>query len=292
MTGTIKVTDLPNAGVLDGTEIVPIVMGGVTKKATTQQIAELWPDAGIPVDANTFYAGPTTAPDAPPTFRAIVSADLPLISLATGVTGILPVANGGTNASSASITAFNNITGYTAAGATGTTSTNLVFSTSPTLVTPALGTPASGVATNLTGLPLTTGVTGTLAVANGGTGDTGTAWSTWTPTVSSDGGTVTGATISTTATYKSLGKTVWWQISCTLTAIGSGSPTGAVRFTTPGGLTPLRTYNPACSYYVNSGANAGGFISADGKAYAFKADGTTLWANGNIFTFGGTYETS
>jgi len=82
------------------------------------------------------------------------------ISLTTQVTGILPVANGGTNASAAGITAFNNITGYTASGATGTTSTNLVFSTSPTLVTPVLGTPTSVTLTNATGLPISTGVSG------------------------------------------------------------------------------------------------------------------------------------
>jgi len=108
------------------------------------------------------------------------------IGLTTHVSGTLPTANGGTGSTSTTfVNLASNVTGTlpVANGGTGvTTSTgsgSVVLSTSPTLVTPVLGTPTSGDLANCTFPTLnqnTTGtaanVTGTVAVANGGTGQT------------------------------------------------------------------------------------------------------------------------
>jgi hypothetical protein len=184
----VTILQLPTAGSLTGSESVPVVQNGVTVQTTTSSIASVILSTGVLPVANggtnisSYAVGDILYASTPgvlskladvATGNALISGGVGVapsygkIGLATHISGTLPVANGGTNATTASITSFNNITGYTAAGATGTTSTNLVFSASPTF-TGTLGAAAITASTTLgvTGLStLSGGVTETTTVA-------------------------------------------------------------------------------------------------------------------------------
>jgi hypothetical protein len=186
------------------------------------------------------------------------------VSLTSGVTGILPIANGGTNASTASITSFNNITGYTALGATGTTSTNLVFSTSPTLTTPTIGV---ATATSVNKVALTAPATSaTLTLADGSTLVTSGAYSTTlTATATTTVTLPTTGTLATLAgsetfTNKTLTNPTVTNYVETLQAVGTVGSTSTLVLTTGTVLTATLTASTPCTFTMPTATAGKSFI--------------------------------
>jgi hypothetical protein len=129
------------------------------------------------------------------------------------------------------------------------------------------------------------GVQGILPVANGGTGDTGTAWTVFAPTVSSEAGVITSFT--SAGRFKTLGKTVFAQMAVTITNAGTGAagliiglPVAAVASATNGVFAGRETSAGKMLQGLASGA----------AVHIFNFDNTGMIATGASASVSGVYE--
>ena len=177
----------------------------------------------------------------------------------TSVTGTAPVvSSGGTTPAISMAAATGSVSGYLTS-----TDWNTFNNKQPagSYLTSggALGTPSSGTATNLTGLPLSTGVTGTLPVANGGTGTT-------TPSL------VAGTNVTVTGTWPNQ------TINATGGGGGSGTVTSVSVVTANGlaGTVATATTTPA----ITLSTSVTGVVKGNGTALSAATAGTDYVAPG------------
>jgi hypothetical protein len=159
------VTSVSGAGTVSGLTLTGTVTssGSLTLGGTLA----VTPSDFASQTANTFLAAPNGAPGVP-TFRAIVAADVPTLNqnttgTAANVTGVVALANGGTGqtTAAAAITALSGT--QTSGYYLRSNGTNTLLAAIQAADVPTLNQNTTGTAAN---------VTGVVAIANGGTGQT------------------------------------------------------------------------------------------------------------------------
>lgn len=220
-------------------------------------------------------------------------------TLAVGLSGTaLPVANGGTGLTTVTVNdlLWGSSSGVIASLATANSAGLLtnssgvpawvtatgtgapVLATSPTLVTPVLGTPTSGTATNLTGLPLTTGVTGILPSANGGTGiNNGSSTITIAGNVTFSGastftGTLSGTTAVTFPTSGTLATTSQVMATAAVSGTSQTAAVNTIYYITSASQSTVTLPGTAAAGSIVGivGDGAGGWILAPGSGQTIK----------------------
>lgn len=128
---------------------------------------------------------------------------------------------------------------------------------------------------------------GTLAVARGGTGDTGSAWNSYTPTVTAGSGTFTSVTA--TVYYKCIGKTCFLRGSLTVTT--NGTAAAYIRLSLPAAVTAIATQAGGARIQNTSQTVTLG-ITSEPAAYLHLYDGTYPGASGRTIDFNTVIEIS